>query len=238
MATKHDHCIPVEDLEAVSRLPGEDPRRRHLDVCPRCSARWSELRDFLLFTPAPSEAQPDAARRRLQQWLDTELLAPSAERRPDSRRAWVSRERWAWATDLRFAAAAAAVVLVGVFWAWQRPPVPIPGAALRGEGTRLQGSMSRSLFTLSLAPGSRGDDVRLRWTAVANADAYEVTLLASDLSVLSRMEVRGRTGFAVPDSALGTRAGRAPTLARVRALRRGDEISLSGFVRLPPRATP
>ncbi len=233
MAMTGDPCIPVEELEEVSRLAADDPRRRHLEVCPRCCARWTELSDFMLLTPAPPEAQPGAARRHLQRWIDTELLPPSTASRRASRSPWPWRERWTWSGGWGIAAAAAAVVVVGAFWAWQRPAAPVPGAALRGEGAPALGSMSRELFQLSIVPGAQAEGVRLRWAAVAAADAYEVTVHAGDLSVLARIDARAQTEFVVPDSVLQAGPNGTPTLVRVRALRHGDEISLSGFVRLP-----
>lgn len=235
--TTGDRCIPVELLEEASQRPSDDPGRRHLETCPRCRARLAELEDFLRRTPAPPEARPGEARLELQQWLDTQLLAPAPVRArplPVARRRW---QPWAASPGWRLAAVAAAVVVAAGTWAVLRPQAPVPGAAVRGEGGAPRGGMSREIFALSLEPES-GAGVRVRWAPVVGADRYEVTVHAPDLSVLARFDAGDRTVATVPDSLLGGLPGRPATLLRVHALRLGDELARSGFVRLPRRASP
>jgi hypothetical protein len=228
MATMREECIPIERIEAVAALPETDPRRRHLESCPRCRAHWAELQDFMRLGAAPAEARPAEARERLQHWLDSELLARPAARHPAEHRSPRPWRPWEWPAVLRLAAAAAAVIVVGAVWTWQRASAPVPGAALRGGGDATTGTASRDSIALALDPASHPGDVRLRWNAVAGAEAYEVTLHAADLSVIGRIDAHGGTGCALPDSLRGA------TLARVRALRGGDEFARSSFLRLPP----
>lgn len=45
--------ILVEELERVLELPGEHPRRRHLDGCARCRGLADMLGEFAAEAPAP-----------------------------------------------------------------------------------------------------------------------------------------------------------------------------------------
>jgi hypothetical protein len=51
-----EECISVEELERVLELPGEHPRRRHLDGCARCRGLADMLGEFAAEAPAPPES--------------------------------------------------------------------------------------------------------------------------------------------------------------------------------------
>ena len=199
--------------------------RRHVDDCPRCRNRLALYASFVEPGDVPAGADPDDADRRLAGVIDRVRheeqggsRMPAPDRPGRSRRApFILGWRPAWAL--------ASVLLLGsvvLIRPWEmRPP---DTGALRGNGAA----------ALALdAPSFGASAVRLSWSAVPGADAYEVRVLGPDLAELSRREVSG-TSVEVPLAELGAPSGSVLGW-KVTALRAGERLATSstGTLRRP-----
>jgi hypothetical protein len=212
-----NECIPVDQLGTLKQLSAEDPRRRHASACPRCSSLLFAFEAFVE-ADAADGANPVAAEMQLARFIATNVEQKEPERVSGAPRR--ERGRWFDLSFLRFAAAAAAVVVVVVVVArWQ--PWESKEIVYRGEAS--------AQFTGLRASATPDGTVELHWDAVKNADAYRVTILAEDLSEITRFspgaslsaraDVRGITG--------------TPYYWQVTALLEGAEILTSDPQRLP-----
>lgn len=220
-------CIRPDDLDDVLALAEHDPRRRHLETCPRCR---SLVDAYALYgaEDAPREVgatQLADADRRLSQALAREIgaTAPSrvpAERRSDS---WLERLfqpalRPAWGL------AAVALVLVTVSL-WPRT------AGREGEITLRQDGGSSTEFAIEHARGD-GERIRVAWSAQPGADAYRLRFYSADLVEVSRLEAGPVREVSLARDSLGwvPQDPSRPLLVRVFALSGGDEIGASAAV--------
>lgn len=165
----NDRCEPIETLRQAAALPAGDPRRDHVEACPRCAARLAALASFLDGGDVPAGADPDAADRRLAAALRDERNRRSAGGR-------------------RFGAgllALAAVLLLlvvgpGLLGDHEGPPA---------SGT-LRGDAAPDAFAL------RAEGRTLSWNAIPGADAYEVILYDDSLAPLGEpIAIRGATSL-------------------------------------------
>jgi len=226
-----DRCLSIEELDGILGLDPAHPRRRHLESCPRCSARLLVYREFIEdLSPAPGSDTRDAAVR-LRQAFDEELdrgqIREGAVARPAS--SWT---RWSWwlrPRTLQPAWALGVVLLVaGAFY-----------AGLHYRSTREESDLLRTtpptgvvsergridLLTPRVGPGG---EVEMRWHAVPNADSYQVRLVGADLADLAHFGP-------VPDARLSLRPDQIPRNLssgevigwEVVALRSGQEIARS-----------
>jgi hypothetical protein len=223
-----ESCVPIEELEAVLARPAGDPRRRHVETCPRCRARALSLREFVTMpedVPGALLAEADA---NLAAVLRRELaLDPSAA--PASDASAVRRPRWGTPWRMVFAGVAfAAVALVSVRAIQRRMVEETPVMRGTHEGTAAAPEALRAV------PGE--GQVTLTWSAAAGADDYQVTLYSADLTEIVRLPPTADTKVVVthadlpPPAAAGTLA-----LWRVTARAQGDELGVSapGTLRLP-----
>jgi hypothetical protein len=122
--------------------------------------------------------------------------------------------------------AAAAVVIAAVFvWNARGPQ----------EGVLRDDAAVSQPFSLQEATVG-ADAIRVTWTAMAGADAYQVRIYGPDLSEIYRHANVGETSAVIDRSVLP--AGLPPTLDltwRVYALAHGDviEVSAPGSIRTP-----
>jgi hypothetical protein len=213
-----NECIPVEQLGALKQLPADDPRRRHAASCPRCSSLLFAYQEFI-GAGVVEEANPTAADLHLARFIETHVESAPPERVSGAPRP--GRGRWFDFTFMRVAVAAAAVVLVAVVFVrwqpWESKPI-----VYRGE--------SAAQFTGLGAKAAADGVVDLRWDAVKGADAYRVTVLARDLSEITRLAPA--SGLAARFDARSSTSP-APYYWQVTALSEGAEILTSDPQRLP-----
>ena len=69
-------CVRIEHMADIELLPADDPRRRHVESCPRCRAVYAAYRDFM--APAAADAGPEQARARLEAALEREMTVPAS----------------------------------------------------------------------------------------------------------------------------------------------------------------
>jgi hypothetical protein len=209
-----NECIPVEEIGALARLPGTDPRRRHAAACPRCSALLFAYEEFMRADEIAGADTSDADAR-LSEFVTERIEQAPAVRAAGSPRA--DRTKW-FSFSLLRTAAVAAMVVVGVValarWQpWTRDEI-VP-----------RGDVATEIAGMSASTMSDGT-VELRWNAVSGADNYRVVLLAEDLSELKRME------STEPAVRVGTDV--SPWYWQVVALREGGELVVSDPERFAP----
>lgn len=196
-------CIPIADLSVVAALPVGEPRRDHLDACPRCRARLEAYRAFMV-ADEPAGADADAAERILAARLHQEIVGPP-------RRGVVRRFPTSNLTTGLLALAAVLVLTLVVPRFLQVGDHPGADPVLRGDA-------SSEVMTLrSTAPGEGSWD--LSWDAVQGADDYRVILLDEDLAEISRQRTGGATTW--------SSAKEGAVLWRVEALRSGEPVAVS-----------
>lgn len=215
-------CPPVESIADLLELPHHDPRRAHLDACPRCRARAAAFVSFMSASDIPG-ADPGKAQAHLGDVLDAAIGHPPSATRASSRPregTSVSRfRRWLAALGapaLRpVFAAAALLVTAGVIWFAQ--PSREADRVLRGP---VGGAAMASPEGLEARPV--GSDVWLTWRSVAGADGYEIVIYAPDLSVLARLGPMADTTVAVSAENLSAVAPGTTLSWKVVVLEQGD----------------
>jgi hypothetical protein len=206
-------CVRVEHMADIDQSPLDDPRRRHLETCPRCRAQYAAYRDFMTLRPADPGSDPERARAELEAALEREMGTPSKVAGTIAPRRAM---RWAgWA-----AAAAAILAVSGVIWVRQTSIRPADAPILRGPATRT---------TLVLASPSRvGDAVELSWTSEPAATAYEVVLYDDAMREVLRVPTGAATVLRLTRPMLGERAAAGTDLAwRVVAMGETGELGRS-----------
>jgi hypothetical protein len=160
-----DRCIPLEALGTLEALSPDDPIRRHAHTCPRCSAALTAYREFLR-AGSPRGADVADADRRLASFISERVEGVEK----------LHRARFRMPT-FRWAVAAAVIVVGATIIAKQMDSSH--RVVLRGE-PRVE---LRVLAPRTLADGA----VEFGWSAVPDADQYQVVLLRKDLTEVARM---------------------------------------------------
>ena len=219
-----DACIDFERIPGVLDLPFDDPRRRHVETCPRCGAILASYRAFIR-EEFVAGYDPDDAHERLTAFVRSEIGTPrektgsrAAESAPGrggllSRIMGIFPRRPAWA--------AALLVVVAALGIWWRPWTP-DRIALRG--TQREGASQP--LTLSAPQRLPEGSIRLEWTPMTGADTYQVRLYDKGLKEIARLDPTSETGLIIDRSAL-LAATPDQLIWRVFALRRGDNIGSS-----------
>ncbi len=209
-------CPDVEALAALSGLSADDPRRAHVESCPRCRARLIALEEFVAASGSDvPEAEWHVAEAELRRRRVSDGLVSPPARPPAVRRTWT---RAVWRPV--FAAAASLVVMIaGAWWVVQ----------------------SRHEPTLRALPGdewipsveSRGAAVTIAWRATPGADQYRVVFLDASLEPVATLEVGPALEARVGREALpgGLAHGQA-VMVEVHAIRGPDEVARSRAVPL------
>jgi hypothetical protein len=210
-----EECIPLEALGTLGTLDAEDPRRLHIERCARCSAMLAAYREFVR-ADAPGRAPMRDADARLAAFIAERVenveATTGAPRRP--------RGRWLQMPAVRFAATTAAFLLIAV--AVTRFLPDSSEVVLRGD--------PHAAFSLEVPRSLEDGALELSWEPVANADAYQVTILGTDLSEVYRTPATGETRVELDLSALPAEA----TRWQVTALREGGAIAESAPAILRP----
>jgi hypothetical protein len=191
----------MEALGTLDALGPDDPKRRHVELCARCSAMQVAYREFIR-ADAPANADIRDADARLAAFIKERVERAEVAGAP--RR---SRGRWFEMPTFRLAAAAAVMVVVAV---------TVTKQVQKPESTVVRGD-PRIVLTLEAPRVSSDGSVELRWNSVPNADAYQVVLLRDDLSEILRIPVTGYDHMTLDRSALPADA----TQWQVTALREG-----------------
>ncbi|MBN2170126.1 MAG: hypothetical protein JW819_02255 [Candidatus Krumholzibacteriota bacterium] len=228
MPQEPERCPAIETLVDLAALPPGDPRRSHLDACPRCQARLATYEEFLRAEPAGTGPRVDAALARLAASLDAAILGDAAgtaaasgeeatgESEP-SRGRLLHLPRAARAV---LAAAAALLLLVGLDTIVPRREPPI---VLRAPSPVVPA-------TLALEPPRTlaGGGLELSWQPHPEADAYLVIILAPDLTERARLLVSGEPRLRIEAARLAELLESRPVFAwKVIALGGGDELARS-----------
>ena len=174
-------CFQVDELGDLLELGYDDPRRKHLDECPRCRALLTEYRGFMA---PPTDAEgadlPDAEKR-LTAFLKQKVQQDGSIAPPPS-----PSVRFFRRTSFRLVMAAAAVVFaVLTLMTYHDRQPPVSDEILLREGTG-HGSFSEEGKVKLLPLGKRADSkTGLRWHKVKGADAYRVRLFSVELEELA-----------------------------------------------------
>jgi hypothetical protein len=215
-----EKCIKVNEIATILALDPEDPRRRHLDECPRCASRLLLYQRFLTAGEA-SGADADAADAHLAEVMKSAIDRADISNEVPESNGLLERivkgmfTRPVWAT-----AAVVLVAAVALVW-WQ--PWKEDGIVLRSDMASLPGAPHLSLGPVeALADGG----MRLTWTPVEGAEGYVIKIRTSDLAEIARFGPVADTSFVIYRSMLPPEAPPV-VLWRVVALRYGDEIGRS-----------
>jgi hypothetical protein len=230
-----DPCVDEQELAELLASAEDHPRRKHLDECSRCRARLAAFRAFMDEARVPPGANPAEAAARLDEFRRREILGKVLDRpgrgRESEKSPFARFLSWHWAAPV-----AAAALVIAIIGAWQllenRGPAGPEKMLLRGEK-----SGSSALAPL-VAESAGGGAVTLSWTTLPEADAYEVTVLGSDLSELRTYPVgqgtSARCSWTLPSDEIALlHQGPGGLFWSVRALRQGDEIARSDPRLLP-----
>ena len=181
-----ESCPSLELLLEIAEQRGDDradePRRRHLERCPRCQARLADYRDFLAGGAPCPPAELKAAMAGLDRSLRETVHGPAAEqRRP---RASILRLDHPL---LRGALAVAALFLLLISLdVLPRKPLDRTIRLRAGSGLPAPAAIQAN------PPHPTPDGgLEFSWQPVAGADDYEMRLLAPDLTVLDRRSSAG-----------------------------------------------
>ena len=168
-------CPGVEQLTALKdgsvAFAQAEPLRRHLQSCKLCQAEWRALEEFLTSRPARAERE------------DVRAIVAQLTPNPSAAEAWW--QRWlALPSFPRWAGAVAAVLIfvaVGVQYQARRVG-SLNGFQPSGE--------LRAGRSIEVAPRGNLADVpqELKWTAVAGAASYKVSVNEVDGTEIWRQE--------------------------------------------------
>jgi len=215
-------CLAPDELDGITDLAPSDPKRLHAATCPRCSALVASYARFTTPGPEADATHVDAADTQLTQFLAREIgiPAPQAPTAPASS----ARKRHSLLDSLfnlvrrpAFALGAIAAVTLAVTF-WPRPATHLPTDTVRGDAP------SAPIVVREARLDAAG--LRVTWSPVAGADAYEVRIYSAELTELARLNANGDTVLTVSPSALPfTPVPGQPLLVRVEARAGGAVIA-------------
>jgi hypothetical protein len=212
-------CPPLESFEKLLALDPDDPRRVHLEECPRCSARLTAFMSFVKPEPLPAGVRLDDARTRLTEAIRREaILAQSTGRSLPFADLWdrISRPVWRPALGL----VSLLLILLVIVRVTDQGGRESPSLLRGGEPFRDSGSPT----SLVMPDGS----FELRWPIVDGADAYRLLFYGTDLVEILRIEAEADTRMTLPRARLSQLGAAGSTVYwRVQALHGGDPVALS-----------
>lgn len=204
-----ERCLNLEELAGMTT---DDPRRVHLDACPRCQAVLKSFAEFMDPQDVPQGADVADAHARLAAALESEITPQENVVRP-------APSFWT-PFRVRTLAAAAAVVIVAVGlsmfgsgWGPGNGVLPHQEPVLRGIGA----PAAPFLCQLELLSGGR---IQATWPGIAEATGYRVVVYDLDLKELEAFEAGSATHLMIQLPAGGA-------FCRVIALKDGDELGRS-----------
>lgn len=214
-------CPSIERFEDLMALDPSDPRRAHLDTCPRCRSRMIAFGAFMEVHPLPDGIRLDDARKQLSKVIREETSGAIERRRWRGLRLLAS----GFASPYRRVAigAASLALAVAVFLQvtgerQKRPPFSLRGPEPTGE-------LVVSPPTHSVLAGGALD---LRWRAMETADGYRLLFSRPDLTEILRVEAGADTHLVLPAERVGELGSPGSVVFwRVVALHDGDTIAQS-----------
>ncbi len=216
-------CLSVEGVADALEAAADDPRKQHLQTCPRCQALAAEYRLFM--TKNENVALPDVEEAlRLNKALAEEIGRKPPEMQAFSQ-SWWSAGRIPGIIRWRYAAPALAAVLVVILLLPReelRNPDP---TVMRGEGIE-----EATLAVQAIAEGDDGGLV-LIWERSAAADSFAVQFLAANLTVLATVETEGQNRLEFTSGESGIPEG--SRFFRVTGFKEGIPVIRSGLRDIP-----
>ncbi len=174
-------CPRIEELADIADLVADDPRRRHVEKCPRCRSRLSTCREFLAGRGECEAGQLDRALDSLGTDLDREIFGKDV--RPV---APTSPPRLRWRSPfVRGGLAVAASILL--FFALDGARETIGPGEIRLRSDRPDPETGELVLeaTLPLADGG----LEFNWRPLAGADGYRLEILDARLEPLAALPV-------------------------------------------------
>ncbi|MCB1182550.1 hypothetical protein KDM41_03885 [bacterium] len=211
-------CPSIEELGPMAELAAGDPRRAHVDSCPRCRGLLAAFAGFV--AGSPSHADP-AREARLAAGLAA-LATPASRREPGT----VVRILRSRVTASLLATAAVLVLVVGL----SREGDPLPG----GPAGVTRTTLSAKDFGMEARVVTDGG-YRLSWTRpAAPGETFRVVFFGGDLVEVGRIEAGTAAGvdWTPPQRAGGDAAAMT---WRIEVVREGDVVARSTPQPLPRR---
>lgn len=224
-----ERCQTHEMLAAVSELAADDPRRAHLDSCPRCRARLIAYRAFLA-GDLPTELDSDlsnlaAARNQIDKAVAQEIYG--TDRGPAAagggyRGRWGNFAATAWRPTL--ALAAVLVLAFGLKTSQVVPDLPLPSP---DAAPVLRGTVERSQFDhpLQVEPGLDHGSWLLAWEPPERTSTSTIVLYDTDLAEVARFDAGQAKSFLIQSEMIP--APEQIAFLRVVFDANGDEIGRS-----------
>jgi len=209
-----EHCHEIAELANLAGLPAGDPRRRHLESCPRCRGLAAAQGLFLEPGDTDDLEDLDGAEAELARRLDQVLAAPPATA------AGPVRRRGPWY-------ALAAVLAVGAIGLTTGELLQMRGGSAPAVGERLRGEEAIVLKVTVAAA-----NVQVTWSdapLLPDDGFFVFSLLGPGLEEVGRRVVQ-QPGFAGPVAGLPP----AAAFCQAFAVSSGDTVARSGIVALRP----
>lgn len=232
-------CFRIEGLEEVASLPTEDPRRSHLDRCPRCRTRLASYRAFV-DGAMPEGADPVAGVEAMTRALRLEIFAgPQAPRESSAAVVGVDGlgfeervQQFLATLFTRRLRPAWGVLAVMLCFLAVREGLRI--SPVRNDGINIRGTEDSELVPLAGTAEVLSEGfIQFRWTEAEQAERYDLIICAVDLREIMRIDAGVQTTHALRIDASIKQAGqRGPLFWRVSAMRDGVEIARSALIAL------
>lgn len=224
-----DSCPAIERLVEIAELPPGDPRRRHLEDCPRCQARLADYGDFMAGAAEVPAEHFDDAMAHLERALAEEIHPDVKPFRPAPGRPFLNRPA------VRGALALAAVLLLAISLngLWTRPDPP--DIRLRAP----EGAGPGRTFEPGSARRLPGGDLSLSWQSYPGAEDYVVRILGADLSPRAELPAGADTSLRLAATRLRELLGDETLFAwQVLARSGGDTLARTAVVAQELAAAP
>ena len=225
-------CIDIEKIPEILELPVDDPRRIHLEECPRCSSALLTYRDFLKAEAAPGADTSDAEKR-LSSFIQSKIDDTSSVKAADNNIFGASvtgevPERPGFPASIArtlflrpvWITAALVLIAAGLMW-WQ--PWTEDKPVLRGTSTTVE---TGRVIDLAAPQLQDNGSMRLTWKPITGADSYQVYIYDQDLTELIRLAPVSEPTIDLRRSMLPSGAPEN-LLWSVIALDGGDKIAIS-----------
>ena len=205
-----DRCFDTREIPTLTGLAADDPRRRHLEACPRCRALAQAYAEFL--DPGDTSDLEDLSA------LDAELARRLDKTIAESPVLVIRRRRRrTWMAAAAVLAACALGLAAGELLRLREGILPSEGDHLRGE------AVASGLVVTTTADGWI-----LTWPDAPEFDLVVYVFLSDSLEEIGRRTATGELALAADDP-----LARA-IFCQALAVAQGDTLARSAIVRLHP----